>query len=166
MVLRFPSRWSDTPRHWRSYSGAQGVIWHGQYPHPTWTLASFSRQSTNSHTAMDREQLKTWLISSDDVGPSQAATIKFCHLHAQSRRSQRWLAVNRGFNRILQAPEHLAKSQLMIFLRPTCTPYKFSILSVRTWALLNGLHGPFWRVRILGGLFSLEEVLLSSLVPN
>ena len=75
--------------HWRSYPGTQGVFgtaWNA----PPWLavdeLSCGHRHGTTPQMMWD-----------------QAATVQFCHLRAQSRRSRRWLTVNRGFLRILRA---------------------------------------------------------------
>ena len=60
----------------------------------------------------------------------------------------------------------MAKSRLLVVLRPTRTPFKFLIFSVRSRAILKRFHGPFWRGIILGGLWSFVELLLTSLVPD
>ena len=88
------------------------------------------RPLTGSSWTRDSSPQMTW---------DQAVTVKFCHLHAQSRRSRRELAENRGFHRILGSWHSLATSRLLIILLHSIQIDRLS----ESTALLNGSSWTF-----------------------
>ena len=81
---------------------------------PAWNLAAWQscwkRSPGSRRTLMWPSPGNSWKRdSSPQMTCDQAATIKFCQLRAQSRRSRRWLAGNGGFFRILRAWQPLAQ---------------------------------------------------------
>ena len=179
MEPRYSARCPDTPRHWRSYPGAQGVIWHpcGMPPHMERApssfdpgnlavlLKAFSQQPVNSHAAIDSVQLKTQLISPDDVGYKHPQSCSATSEPSLGGASDYWQSTGASSG---------SCDQGSVWPQVGCEPcYDQHALHTDSLSSQWGhgqtgssLHGPLWKVRILCGLWSFGELLLTSLVPD
>ena len=129
-------------------------------------LGVFSRQSTNSHAAIDRGQLKTWLISPDSTGPSNHSLVlpPPCPVKVGSAmiRSQQGIPPDPAST--VACDHKSVVNRLTADMHLIQIPHPLSE-SMGTFEVVFVDH--FEEDTFLGrGLWSFEEFLLTSLVPD